>query len=184
MKRCPSCGKEYEDSVQICPEDATALEAAARPPVVIPERLGVPGPEAALARAHWGTEVCWRCATPSPNQGNTACANTGCRASLTPPLLHIAFGDGEVAADRGERFELGRAGRFGRVFRAFPNVSRRHAVVGVDDAGRPWVIALPTPNGTFINDAEIDESIAKTLFSGDRLRLAVDVEGAVTVYDR
>lgn len=185
--RCPADDSEvFTDGVRVCPNHVRSLvfaPATLSAAQVTPERVGVPAQDGVARRETWSKEVCWRCGTPSPHPDNKACLRLDCRRSLVPPALHIRFQDGEVELRAGERAELGRRGSYERLFRGFPNVSRRHAVVGVDGDGRVWIEPLLTPNGTFINGAEIPESIGKTLFSGDSIRFARNAEGAVTIYD-
>jgi hypothetical protein len=180
-KRCPVDPDEvFEDAETLC-------RVHIRPLVVVedePSEAGAPPAEGAERREPWSLDVCWHCRTPSPHPDNRSCLRPECRRSLTPPALHVRFRDGEVELDPGERAELGRHGPHGRTFRGFPNVSRRHAVLGVDADGRAWVEPLRTPNGTFLNGAELPESVGRTLLSGDTVRLALHAEGTVTLYDR
>jgi hypothetical protein len=103
---------------------------------------------------------------------------------LTPPAVAIRFAGGQVDVARGTRVELGRSGRHAGLFRAYPNVSRRHAVVGADAAGRAWIEPVPTPNGTFLDGSEIPASERTPLRSNTRIRFALHAEGTVTVYSR
>ncbi|TCO52920.1 FHA domain-containing protein [Actinocrispum wychmicini] len=179
-KRCPSDDSEvFEDHETMCMEHVRELVS-----VVDDEPSGRDG-DKVPRREQWSTEVCWRCGTFSPHRDNRTCLAPDCGRSLTPPALHIRFQDGEVDVEPGESVELGRHGVHGRVFRGFPNVSRRHAVVGVDDDRRAWVKPLPdVTNGTFVNKIEVFVPDDKTLVSGDTVRLARDAEGTVTLYDR
>ncbi|WP_309111931.1 FHA domain-containing protein [Saccharothrix sp.] len=179
-KRCPVDPDEVFDDAE------TLCRAHIRPLIVVvdePEPV-VAAPAEGVPREPWSLEVCWHCGTPSPHPDNRSCLRPDCRSSLTPPALHVRFRDGEVQLDPGGRAELGRQGPHARAFRGFPNVSRRHAVLGVDPDGRAWIEPLPTPNGTFLNGAELPESVGKTLHSGDTVRLALHAEGTVTLYDR
>lgn len=118
--------------------------------------------------------VCWRCGTQSAHAANDTCAR--CHESLVPPALVIDFPAGSVVLrDRLTSVVLGRAGRHGPVFASHPNVSRRHATVGVDEAGDAWITPIPeAPNGTFVNDQEI---FARTVIgSRDHVRFATDRE--------
>jgi hypothetical protein len=186
--RCPEDGELFDDDSGMCDTHVCATEpvvvaeeTAQAPPTAEPAdvRDGV-GPE----RESWTAAVCWRCDTPSPNPTNTECLNPDCRRALTPPALYIRFRDGEVELARGERAELGRHGPHARLFRAYTNVSRRHAVVGVETGGRAFLEPLPTPNGTFVNGKEIAQPASLTLFTGDAVRFALHAEGTVTLYDR
>ncbi|MET8996647.1 FHA domain-containing protein [Amycolatopsis sp. NPDC004169] len=107
-----------------------------------------------------------------------------CGRSLTPPALHIRFAGGEIELSEGDRVQLGRLGEYQRVFQEYPNVSRAHAVVWVASDGTAWVEPLTTPNGTFLNDVEIQPALNRRLASGDRIRLARSAEGSVILYER
>jgi len=115
--------------------------------------------------------VCWRCGTERQG-GNETCAS--CHESLVPPTLVIYFPAGPVILrERSMSAELGRAGRHGQVFAGHPNVSRRHATVGVDAAGDAWIAPIAeAPNGTFVNDEEIFSR--STIGPRDRIRFATD----------
>lgn len=121
---------------------------------------------------------CWQCRTDSHDPRNHTCAN--CHESLVPPDLAIIYGEDRVVAldrpsrhdltGRSSRVELGRSGAHGYLFERYLTVSRRHAVVDVDDAGIGWVEPIPeAPNGTWLNN--IDEIFRRTeLFSASVLR--------------
>jgi hypothetical protein len=115
---------------------------------------------------------------------NTECLNPECRRALTSPALYIKFRDGEVELARGEQAELGRHGPHARLFRAYPNVSRRHGVVGVETDGRAFLESLPTPNGTFVNGSGDHAARQPGAVHGRCCRFALNVEGTVTLYDR
>ncbi|MEV6797538.1 FHA domain-containing protein [Micromonospora rifamycinica] len=127
--------------------------------------------------------TCWNCGTPPASQTSTECLDPDCRRPLTPPAMLVVFTYGQVEIAPGGQAELGRHGAYGRLFRSYPNVSRRHAVLGVDPDGRAWVSPVPTPNGTFVNGDEIGP-VQRSLASGDRIRLARDAEGTVTLFPR
>jgi hypothetical protein len=190
-KVCPvDSGEVFDDTHVMCfahvrPLVSTVDQAQASPlpDGPVPQRVGVPAPEGTGGSRSWSTETCWRCGAVPPHPDNTTCLDPACGRSLIPPALHLRFPDGEVELAPGARAELGRRGPHGRAFRRHPNVSRRHAVVGADQDGRAWIEPLRTPNGTFVNGAEIPESVAKALVTGDSVRLARDVEGVVTLYD-
>jgi hypothetical protein len=111
--------------------------------------------------------VCWYDGELSPNPTNTLCMR--CGNSLIPPAVAVLFDDGPVALNRGEAVELGRVGPAEQIFRRYPNVSRRHALLRVDAAGTPWIEPFrDAVNGTFLNDQEIDRPTA--LVAGHRLR--------------
>jgi hypothetical protein len=122
--------------------------------------------------------TCWKCGHRQADTRNDICEE--CKESLIPPVLVIDFPEGAVVLrDRGAAAELGRAGDHGRLFAAYPNVSRRHALVSVDAAGAASITPYPeAPNGTFVNDVEIKEK--RRLQPGDRIRFATDGEPPVS----
>ncbi len=195
-RTCPQDSSEvFSDDEAICRTHLCPLVTvvasgqAVHPPVpgtpAGPAVTGTPVQETGPRRAAWSASECWRCGQPSPNPANVECLNPDCHRSLTPPAMHIAFPAGEVELQPGESVNLGRQGPHGRVFRDHPNVSRRHAAVGVDEDGRAWVVPFAVSNGTFVNDTEIQDSINRSLVSGDRIRFAAGTAvGTVTLYDR
>ncbi|MDQ7803298.1 FHA domain-containing protein [Amycolatopsis sp. A133] len=182
----------FDDDKSLCPRHMCPLvEAADREPPApapgpapagVPDRAGVPGP-AAGQRTAWSRDHCWYCGHEAA-AGNTRCTRMSCGRPLTPPALHIRFAGGEIELREGERVQLGRLGDCQRVFQEYPNVSRAHAVVRVDPDGTAWVEPLTTPNGTFLNDVEIQPALSRRLASGDRIRLARTAEGSITLYER
>lgn len=187
--QCPECGPDvpYDDAV-LCPRHFTELVPYQPTPVTVEENAEPAGPpprprtEEQPEAVRWDRSRCWHCDTRSPDPKNPECLR--CRRSLTPPALLLSFQDNEIEVNAGTHVELGRIGEHGRVFRPFPNVSRRHAVVGVDPDGAPWIQPLPTPNGTFVNGTEIPASVRQLLRNGQRLRFALHAEGNVTIYAR
>jgi hypothetical protein len=185
--QCPVCGTEplYGDEHVLCPKHQCELfpyEATAGPDDQGEADTGRADPEQPVTRAalRWDRSTCWNCATAPPDAGNTECLH--CHRSLTPPGLLIRFQYGEVAVDPGARAELGRIGKHGRVFRSYLNVSRRHAVVGVDPDGGAWVEPLPTPNGTFLDGTEVPASVRQPIHNGQLLRFALHAEGIASVF--
>ncbi len=198
--RCPRDGELFDDDRPMCGKHVSVTEGVDEPPPAAaepeagsgaaPSETGAkaaapppaPGAAGVPARVAWTTAECWLCGTPSRAAGNTECLNPACRRSLIPPALLMRFRDGNVELRAGQRAELGRQGPYSRLFRAFGNVSRRHCVVGVDADGRAWIEAMPTANGTFLNEGEIAESLSLTLQTGDAVRLALHAAGTVTLY--
>src|SRR4051794_8455079 len=121
---------------------------------------------------------CWSCGHRQTDVRNDICEQ--CKESLMPPLLVIAFPEGKVVLrDRDTSVDLGRAGEYGRLFAAHPNVSRRHANVSVDADGDAWITPYPqAPNGTFVNDVEITEK--QRVQPDARIRFATDREPPVS----
>ena len=66
-------------------------------------------------------------------------------------------------------------------FAQFDNVSRRHATVQVDDAGHATIRDENSTNGTYVNDDRVLPGAEVRLVDGDRVRLAADVTGNVSL---
>ena len=66
-------------------------------------------------------------------------------------------------------------------FARFDNVSRRHATVQVDDAGHATIRDEGSTNGTYVNDDRVLPGAEVRLVDGDRVRLAADVTGNVSL---
>ena len=66
-------------------------------------------------------------------------------------------------------------------FAQFDNVSRRHATVQVDDYGHATIRDENSTNGTYVNDDRVLPGIDVRLVDGDRVRLAADVTGDVSL---
>jgi hypothetical protein len=170
--RCVQGGETFADDRTFCMEHAGPAVPAAEKISSDRHPPEQPPPDGA----------CWRCGTVPPNAANTECLNPACRRSLTPPVLHVTFADGDVELDLVQSAELGRHGDHAALFRGFPNVSRRHAVLSVDANGTAWLRPLRTSNGTFLNDTELIDLAPHALTSGDTVRLAKDATGTVTIH--
>ena len=164
---CPRCELEYPGAGFFCPRHLGA-ELITRPSVA-----AAPGPE--RVRPEGNNEltdaVCWNCGTGSTNIRNDTCVR--CYESLVRPALVIQFPAGRVVVRRRQTSaELGRSGEYRQIF-AYPNVSRRHASVSVDEAGDAWLTPYPeAPNGTFVNNQEIFRRTQ--IRPGDQIRFATD----------
>jgi len=66
-------------------------------------------------------------------------------------------------------------------FAEFDNVSRRHATVQVDDAGHATIKDEGSTNGTYVNEDRVLPGAEVRLVDGDRVRLAADVTGNVSL---
>jgi hypothetical protein len=187
--QCPECGPDvqYGDDKVLCPKHF--LELVPYQPRPVPDddeeaepTTEQPRPTVSPTTMRWNRSRCWYCDAEPPDLRNTECLN--CHRSLTPPVLLLRFQGEDIEVNPGMRVELGRIGEYGTLFRSYPNVSRRHAVVGVDPDGEPWIQPLPTPNGTFVDGIEIPASVRQPLRNGQRLRFALHAEGTATVYAR
>jgi hypothetical protein len=193
--QCPKCGPDvpYGDDKPLCPTHFLELDPYQPEPAWIDDEeddaknstaQAKPGeaPTSSSTAVRWDRSRCWHCTAEPPDPRNTECL--ACHRPLTPPVLLLRFHQDEIEVNPGMRVELGRIGEHGRAFRSYPNVSRRHAVVGVDPDGEPWIQPLLTPNGTFIDGSEIPASVRQPLRNGQRLRFALHAEGTATVYAR
>ncbi len=66
-------------------------------------------------------------------------------------------------------------------FEGCENVSRRHALVTVDDAGRATIRDENSTNGTFVNADRLLPGLDVRIVDGDLIRLAADVTGKVAL---
>lgn len=138
------------------------------------------------------TPFCPHCGADIQDVGNPIC--TQCLRPIHEPpgapggpgpqpvTMHVMFSSGEVQVNIGQELVLGRdpvhspvAGTFAR----FDNVSRRHATVGVDGSGQPWVRDERSTNGTFVNDRRLQPGEQVTVRDGDTMRLAADARGQI-----
>jgi hypothetical protein len=123
-----------------------------------------------------GNPVCVQCLRPLHDQGQ---GQGGGPQQLT---LVVQFGSGELKVTPGQELVLGRdpvQSPVASTFSRFDNVSRRHAVVGVDGGGQAWVRDERSTNGTFVNDRRLGPGEQTSLRDGDSLRLAADARGQV-----
>jgi hypothetical protein len=119
--------------------------------------------------------VCNTCGTPLP---------TGRRRRISPVVMRITFPTGNVDIPAGTSVLLGRdpaESLVAAAFARFDNVSRRHATVQVDDAGHATIRDENSTNGTYVNDDRVLPGAEVRLVDGDRVRLAADVTGNVSL---
>jgi len=103
-------------------------------------------------------------------------------ASISPAVLRLAFPTGNVEVPAGTSLLLGRdpaESLVAAAFAQFENVSRRHATVTVDDAGRATIRDERSTNGTFVNGDRVLPGTAVRLADGDTVRLGADVTAEV-----
>lgn len=106
------------------------------------------------------------------------------RRSISSAVLQISFPAGNVEVPAGTSILLGRDPAESLVAAAFDrceNVSRRHAMIMVDDAGHATIRDEGSTNGTFVNGDRLLPGIDVRLVDGDTVRLAADVTGKVTL---
>jgi FHA domain len=104
---------------------------------------------------------------------------------ISAAVLRISFPAGNVEVPAGTSLLLGRDPAESLVAAAFErceNVSRRHAIITVDDAGHATIRDEDSTNGTFVNDDRLLPGVEVRLVDGDTVRLAADVSGKVTVF--
>jgi pSer/pThr/pTyr-binding forkhead associated (FHA) protein len=133
--------------------------------------------------------ICPNCGTPVQDPADVICVH--CRAPLPgmrrrPSLvvLRISFPTGNVDVPAGTSVILGRDPAQSLVAAAFgqyDNVSRRHATIMVDDSGRASIRDEGSTNGTFVNGDRVLPGSEVRLVDGDRIRLAADVTGDVSL---
>jgi pSer/pThr/pTyr-binding forkhead associated (FHA) protein len=103
---------------------------------------------------------------------------------ISSTVLRISFPAGNVEVPAGTSVLLGRDPAESLVAAAFDgcdNVSRRHALITVDDAGHATIRDEGSTNGTFVNGDRLLPGIDVRLVDGDTIRLAADVTGAVAL---
>jgi pSer/pThr/pTyr-binding forkhead associated (FHA) protein len=106
------------------------------------------------------------------------------KRSISSAVLQISFPAGNVEVPAGTSILLGRDPAESLVAAAFDgceNVSRRHAMIMVDDAGHATIRDEGSTNGTFVNGDRLLPGVDVRLVDGDTVRLAADVTGKVTL---
>jgi pSer/pThr/pTyr-binding forkhead associated (FHA) protein len=99
-------------------------------------------------------------------------------------VLRIGFPTGNVDVPAGTSVVLWRdpaQSLVAAAFAQYDNVSRRHATVMVDDSGRAVIRDEGSTNGTFVNGDRVPPGAEVRLVDGDRIRLAADVTGDVSL---
>ena len=102
--------------------------------------------------------------------------------SISSAVLRLAFPTGNVDIPAGTSLLLGRdpaESLVAAAFSGFENVSRRHATVTVDDAGRATIRDEHSTNGTFVNGDRVLPGTAVRLVDGDTVRLGGDATAEV-----
>jgi len=184
---CPDCGVKVQPEDLICFRCGANLPHTPYPDDDIPtptvsQQYLQPGAGRAPYCPNCGTPVqdpadvvCVQCRQPLPTQG---------RRRISQVVLRIAFPTGNVDVPAGTSVILGRDPAQSLVAAAFgqyDNVSRRHATVMVDDGGRASIRDEGSTNGTFVNGDRVLPGTEVRLVDGDRIRLAADVTGDVSL---
>lgn len=189
---CPDCRAEVQPGDLVCVKCGANLtrlspsgEEHPSPPTLMHERVRLEDVRAAAAAGPAAT--CPHCGAALPEPTARACP--ACRHPLRHPasvtslvVLRLTFPNGNVDVPAGTSVVLGRAPEESLVAAAFDrheDVSRRHATVIVDDAGRATIRDEHSTNGTFVNGDRVLPGTAVTISDGDELRLAAKATARV-----
>jgi len=184
---CPDCGVKVQPEDLICFRCGANLPHASGPDddiltPTISQKFIAAGQDAAA--------TCPRCGTPVSDAADVICTTcgeplpTGRRRRISPVVMRISFPTGNVDIPAGTSLLLGRdpaESLVAAAFAHFDNVSRRHATVQVDDSGHASIRDEHSTNGTFVNDDRVLPGVDVRLVDGDRVRLAADVTGDVSL---
>ena len=184
---CPDCG------VKVHPEDLICFRCGANLP-------HIPGPDddvltptisqRFIAAGSDPAAFCPNCGTPVADAADVVCSTcgdplpTGRRRRISPVVMRITFPTGNVDIPAGTSVLLGRdpaESLVAAAFARYDNVSRRHATIQVDDAGHATIRDEGSTNGTYVNDDRVLPGADVRLVDGDRVRLAADVTGDVSL---
>src|SRR3569833_2847717 len=138
------------------------------------------------------TPFCPHCGAEIPDIGSPVCVQ--CLRPINdvggggggPQQINVVvtFSSGDLQVTPGQELVLGRDPVHSPVasaFSRFDNVSRRHATLGIDNSGPPWIRAERSTDGTFVNDRRLQPGEQTSLCVGDSVRLAADARGQVRV---
>ena len=183
---CPDCGVKVQQEDLICFRCGANLPHSSGPdddlltPTISQKFIATGDPLAS----------CLRCGTPVSDAADVVCAvcgeplPTGRRRRISPVVMRITFPTGNVDIPAGTSVLLGRdpaESLVAAAFAHFDNVSRRHATVQVDDDGHASIRDENSTNGTYVNDDRVLPGVEVRLVDGDRVRLAADVTGDVSL---
>lgn len=184
---CPDCGVKVQPEDLICfrcganlphhpgPDDDVLTPTISQRFIAAGSDPGAFCPNCGTSVADAADVVCSTCGTPLP---------TGRRRRISPVVMRITFPTGNVDIPAGTSVMLGRdpaESLVAAAFAQFDNVSRRHATVHVDDAGHATIRDENSTNGTYVNDDRVLPGAEVRLVDGDRVRLAADVTGNVSL---
>jgi len=183
---CPDC------NVKVQPEDLICFRCGANLPHVSgsDEDLLTPTISQKFIAVGDPSATCPRCGTQVSDAADVVCSvcgeplPTGRRRRISPVVMRITFPTGNVDIPAGTSVLLGRdpaESLVAAAFARFDNVSRRHATVRVDDAGHASIKDENSTNGTYVNDDRVLPGAEVRLVDGDRVRLAADVSGDVSL---
>ncbi len=189
---CPDCRAEVQPADLVCVKCGANLtrlvpssEERPSPPTIMHERVRLEDVRSAASAGPAAT--CPHCGESLTDPTVRSCP--ACHRPLRHPasvtslvVLRLSFPSGNVDIPAGTSVLLGRAPEESLVAAAFDHhedVSRRHATVTVDDAGRATVRDEHSTNGTFVNGDRVLPGTTVTLSDGDELRLAARVTAQV-----
>jgi ribosomal protein L37E len=184
---CPDCG------VKVQPEDLICFRCGANLPHTAQPEDDVLTPTISQRFIAAGSDpaaFCPSCGAPVFDAADVVCSTcgdplpTGQRRRISPVVMRITFPTGNVDIPAGTSVMLGRdpaESLVAAAFARYDNVSRRHATVLVDDFGRASIKDENSTNGTFVNDDRVLPGAEVRLVDGDRVRLAADVTGNVSL---
>jgi hypothetical protein len=106
--------------------------------------------------------------------------------SLRPAhSVRLEFGATVVDVSRGEEVLLGRDPEYSpqhaEFFGTYPTVSRRHAILRMDDDGRAWIRDCYSSNLTRVNGEPLAAGEERELRTSDQVRLCAQLSGNVTL---
>jgi ribosomal protein L37E len=183
---CPDCGVKVQQEDLICFRCGANLPHSSGPD----EDLLTPTISQKFIASGDPMASCPRCGTPVSDAADVVCGAcgeplpTGRRRRISPVVLRIMFPTGNVDIPAGTSVLLGRdpaESLVAAAFAQFDNVSRRHATVQVDDSGHASIRDENSTNGTYVNDDRVLPGVEVRLVDGDRVRLAADVTGDVSL---
>ena len=184
---CPDC------NVKVQPEDLICFRCGANLPHTSASDDDVLTPTISQKFIAPGLDplaTCPRCGTAVSDAADVICPScgeplpTGRRRRISPVVMRIAFPTGNVDIPAGTSVLLGRdpaESLVAAAFARYDNVSRRHATVQVDDLGHASIRDENSTNGTYVNDDRVLPGAEVRLVDGDRVRLAADVTGSVSL---
>jgi predicted nucleic acid-binding Zn ribbon protein len=183
---CPDCG------VKVQPEDLICFRCGANLPHTAGPDDDVPTPTISQRFLAAGSDpgaFCPSCGASVPDPADVVCSTCGeplphRRRRISPVVMRITFPTGNVDIPAGTSVLLGRdpaESLVAAAFARFDNVSRRHATVLVDDSGHASIRDENSTNGTYVNDDRVIPGSEVRLVDGDRVRLAADVTGNVSL---
>jgi len=148
-------------------------------------------------KVHQEDLICFRCGanlphvpeldelpTPTISQKFITSDLRPAQRGISGAVLRITFPTGNVDIPAGTSVLLGRdpaESLVAAAFARFDNVSRRHATIEVDDSGHATIRDEGSTNGTFVNEDRVVPGTDVRIVDGDRIRLAADVTGSVSV---